>query len=182
VEISHQLDSSEWEEGVQQLLGCLNPWLLKNWDTVLIAAKSEPYYSPVSDNKVVNQIQFAHGYFNSALHELAHWCVAGVERRLLPDFGYWYEPDGRNGDQQRLFESVEIKPQAIEWFFAQACNRRFKVSVDNLSGEATDPTEFENAVKGRANFLLNNGVNDRTSQIIDLLCSEFGNDRSQIKF
>ncbi|GAM69307.1 transporting ATPase [Vibrio sp. JCM 19236] len=26
------------------------------------------------------------------MHEIAHWCVAGPKRRLLEDFGYWYEP------------------------------------------------------------------------------------------
>lgn len=58
--------------------------------------------------------------FNSALHEISHWTIAGAKRRLLPDLGYWYAPDGRTKEQQDLFEQVEIKPQAIEWLFAQS--------------------------------------------------------------
>ena len=42
-------------------------------------------------------------FFSSALHEVAHWCIAGVERRKLDDYGYWYEPDGRSGEQQARF-------------------------------------------------------------------------------
>ncbi len=42
--------------------------------------------------------------------------------------GYWYAPDGHTQEQQALFEQVEIKPQAIEWLFAQAFGRKFRVS------------------------------------------------------
>lgn len=57
--------------------------------------------------------------FNSALHEISHWTIAGKERRLLADLGYWYAPDGRTREQQALFEQVEVKPQAIEWLLPQ---------------------------------------------------------------
>ncbi len=56
----------------------------------------------------------------------------------MPDLGYWYAPDGRTHEQQALFEQVEIKPQAIEWLFAQAFGRKFRVSLDNLTGEGGD--------------------------------------------
>lgn len=92
------------------------------------------------------KIAFAHGFFASALHEISHWCIAGKHRRTLPDFGYWYEPDGRNVQQQAAFETVEIKPQALEWLFSAACLRQFRVSVDNLNGEPTDSTGFKKAV------------------------------------
>lgn len=61
--------------------------------------------------------------------------IAGEQRRLLPDLGYWYAPDGRTAEQQALFEQVEIKPQAIEWLFSKAFGRKFRVSLDNLTGE-----------------------------------------------
>ncbi len=77
-------------------------------------------------------------FFNSALHEISHWSIAGDKRRLLPDLGYWYAPDGRTAEQQALFEQVEIKPQAIEWLFATAFGRKFRVSLDNLTGEGGD--------------------------------------------
>ena len=49
---------------------------------------------PANDEVPYNAIYFARGFYSSALHEIAHWLVAGKERRKLEDFGYWYEPDG----------------------------------------------------------------------------------------
>ncbi len=68
------------------------------------------------------------------------------KRRLLPDLGYWYAPDGRTADQQTLFEQVEIKPQSIEWLFAQSFGRKFRVSLDNLTGEGGNGTTFKDNV------------------------------------
>lgn len=180
--IYHSLPVSQWENGVSQLLDCLNPWLIEHWNTQLVAVEDEPFYSPADADQSFHQIQFAHGYFNSALHELAHWCVAGDERRLLPDFGYWYEPDGRSAEQQRVFEQVEVKPQAIEWHFAQACCRPFEVSVDNLSGVPTDPKPFQQAVAQAAKELTTQGMNARTRAIVHLLCVEFGGEVSEFQF
>lgn len=80
------------------------------------------------------------------MHEISHWCIAGAQRRILPDLGYWYAPDGRTAEQQRLFEQVEVKPQALEWLFAQACLRPFRVSLDNLTGAAGNGTLFKDHV------------------------------------
>ncbi len=85
-------------------------------------------------------------FFNSALHEISHWTIAGAKRRLLPDLGYWYAPDGRTKEQQDLFEQVEIKPQAIEWLFAQSFGRKFRVSLDNLTGDGGDGRKFKDNV------------------------------------
>lgn len=92
----------------------------------LVTSDFEPEYFPATEDAPA-RIQFAHGFFNSALHEISHWTIAGEQRRLLPDLGYWYAPDGRTAEQQALFEQVEIKPQAIEWMFAQAFSRKFRV-------------------------------------------------------
>jgi hypothetical protein len=70
----------------------------------------EPVYEPANAVHSHHQLVFAHGYFSSALHEISHWCVAGSSRRLLEDFGYWYQPDGRSALEQAEFEKVEIKP------------------------------------------------------------------------
>ncbi len=86
----------------------------------------------VPSERPYNVILFAHGYYSSALHEIAHWLVAGEARRKLEDFGYWYEPDGRSAERQREFESAEIKPQAIEWVLATAAGFRYFASADNL--------------------------------------------------
>ena len=108
----------------------------------LLRSDSEPEYFPAK-NQSPAQIKFAHGFFNSALHEISHWCIAGPARRTLPDLGYWYAPDGRTQEQQMVFEQVEIKPQAIEWLFSKAFNRKFRVSLDNLTGEGGDGSQFK---------------------------------------
>ncbi|WP_296237183.1 elongation factor P hydroxylase [Psychrobacter sp. UBA5136] len=105
--------------------------LFSHQQVILVRGDSEPEYFPAKDNEAA-RIEFAHGFFQSALHELSHWCVAGKERRRLSDFGYWYAPDGRTKAQQQAFERVEIKPQALECLFTLACNRNFQVSQDNL--------------------------------------------------
>ena len=105
--------------------------LFSHQQVILVRGDSEPEYFPAKDNEPA-RIEFAHGFFQSALHEISHWCVAGKERRSLSDFGYWYAPDGRTKAQQQTFERVEIKPQALECLFTLACNRNFQVSQDNL--------------------------------------------------
>lgn len=98
----------------------------------LVRGEHEPEYFPADNNGNPARIEFAHGFFASALHELSHWCIAGKARRRLSDFGYWYAADGRNEAQQRAFERVEIRPQALECLFTLACQRPFQVSQDNL--------------------------------------------------
>ena len=62
------------------------------YNTHLVKGGDEPIYLPSNEQCDFNQIIFAHGYYASALHEISHWCLAGAERRLLEDFGYWYLP------------------------------------------------------------------------------------------
>jgi elongation factor P hydroxylase len=100
-----------------------------------VGGGEEPEYIPATDRNSEHKIIFTRDYFASALHEVAHWCIAGEQRRLLPDYGYWYAPDGRTVDQQKKFEQVEAKPQALEWLFSRACGSPFKLSVDNLSSD-----------------------------------------------
>jgi elongation factor P hydroxylase len=177
----HKLAENNWQNGVKELLACLNPWLESNWQTTLVAAVDEPYYLPANlsasiathNNANFHQIQFAHGYFNSVLHELAHWCVAGKARRQLPDYGYWYEPDGRTAQQQQLFEQVEVKPQAIEWHFTNACQRTFNLSADNLTGEPVDLTNFSHAVKAQMDAYQQNGLPARAATIHQILTNTF---------
>lgn len=105
---------------------------LNQTPTILVRGEAEPEYF-ASQNGQPARIEFAHGYFASALHEVSHWCIAGKHRRNLNDFGYWYDADGRSQEKQNLFEQVEIKPQAIECLFSLACGRYFYVSQDNLN-------------------------------------------------
>lgn len=107
--------------------------------TRLVAGGEEPLYRPAAEPGGWHEIVFRHDYFQSALHEIAHWCVAGEARRQLVDYGYWYDPDGRSGARQAEFEQVEARPQAVEWVLTAACGKAFAVSVDNL--DSTDPID-----------------------------------------
>jgi elongation factor P hydroxylase len=116
------------------------------YNTILAYGKDEPVYVPANPQQAHHTIYFAHGFFNSALHECAHWLIAGEERRKLIDFGYWYIPDGRNAQQQALFQQVEVKPQALEWMLSQAAGSKFDFSFDNLDGSVEDYAQFKLAV------------------------------------
>jgi elongation factor P hydroxylase len=129
---------------VDWLILHFNQWF-SHHNVILVKGDFEPEYFPAEGNSPA-RIQFAHGFFNSALHEISHWTIAGAKRRLLPDLGYWYAPDGRTAEQQSLFEQVEIKPQAIEWLFAKAFGRKFRVSLDNLTGEGGNGETFKDNV------------------------------------
>ena len=102
--------------------------------TILVRGDGEPEYFASRDGNPA-RIEFAHGFFASALHEISHWCLAGKKRRQLDDFGYWYVADGRDEATQKLFEQVEIKPQAIECLLNLALGRYFYVSQDNLNAD-----------------------------------------------
>lgn len=118
-------------------------------NTRLVKGDHEPLYLPAGEKRAYHQIIFAHGFFQSALHEISHWCIAGKERRQLEDYGYWYSPDGRDEATQAEFERLEKRPQALEWFFAKACNLPFNVSCDNLAGDfEPDRLQFHQAVHG----------------------------------
>lgn len=132
------------QDQVDWLILHFNHWF-SHQNVTLVKGEVEPEYFPAS-NHTPARIQFAHGFFNSALHEISHWTIAGAKRRLLPDLGYWYAPDGRTAEQQALFEQVEIKPQAIEWLFVQAFGRKFRVSLDNLTGDGGDGSRFKDNV------------------------------------
>lgn len=107
------------------------------YNTLLVGGADEPLYLPAADELSCHQLFYREDYYSSALHEIAHWCIAGEKRRKATDFGYWYNPDGRTRKQQRAFEQVEIKPQAIEWVFSTAAGIPFNVSADNIS--SADP-------------------------------------------
>jgi elongation factor P hydroxylase len=153
----------------QDLIHLFNQTFAESENTHLVKGQSEPIYLPANDQVNYHRIIFAHGFFASALHEIAHWCVAGQARRLLEDYGYWYCPDGRNMQQQTEFEQVEIKPQALEWAFSVACGKSFKVSTDNLNGAAVDTVGFTNNVRAQTLAYLRLGFPPRAHQFIEVL-------------
>jgi elongation factor P hydroxylase len=119
-----------------------------DYNTILVGGYAEPFYLASKQGSVA-EIRFTKDYLRSALHEIAHWCVAGAQRRQQDDFGYWYAPDGRNASQQLIFYQTEVLPQAYEWAFCNALNIEFEVSADNLSGEGVGVEVFKNEVRAK---------------------------------
>lgn len=144
------------------------------YHTMLIGGAEEPVYLPSLDSKP-HQIVFTRDYFASALHEVAHWCVAGNERRRLPDYGYWYAPDGRSTEQQAEFEQLEIKPQALEWMFSTACTKPFRVSADNLNSRLTATDLFKKRITQQAQIYCIN-LPERPARFIAALADFYGSD------
>ncbi|MCF6345572.1 MAG: elongation factor P hydroxylase [Thiomicrorhabdus sp.] len=141
--------------------------------TVLVCCEKEPIYRPADANHPYHRIIFAHGFFASALHEIAHWCVAGKKRRLLEDFGYWYIPDGRTAKQQANFEKVEVKPQALEWIFSISANTTFHFSADNLANGCQASNDFQQAVLAQVQHYLTHGLPKRAQQWSNELVKQF---------
>lgn len=139
-------------------------------NTVLVRGGEEPLYLPADETCPHDRVIFARGYFASAMHEISHWCIAGPARRRQVDYGYWYCPDGRSAEQQRAFEQVEVKPQALEWIFAEAAGSPFRLSLDNLSGETSGhPDGFRHAVCLQAQAYLRDGLPERAARFVNAL-------------
>ncbi|WP_019530335.1 elongation factor P hydroxylase [Dasania marina] len=146
-----------------ELIELFDRCFFQSCNTRLVKGGVEPLYSPADKCCDYHRIIFAHGFFSSALHEIAHWCLAGEQRRKQIDYGYWYAEDGRSAQQQTIFEAVEVKPQAIEWMFSVASAQKFSLSVDNLNGEYTDPLPFKQAVLAQVKKYCEQGLPQRAA-------------------
>lgn len=140
------------------------------YNTRLCLGADEPIYLPTDQEQPYNAIVFAHGFFSSALHETAHWLIAGKQRRLHVDYGYWYIPDGRNEAQQALFQQVEVKPQAIEWILSVAAGYPFRFSIDNLNGSESETEQFRHAVYQQVAYYCAHDLSVRTKAFRKALC------------
>lgn len=169
------MSDHEYQE-CEKLIQLFEQVFYPEYQTRLVRGGDEPLYLPASITGTDHQVIFARGFFTSALHELAHWCVAGPQRRLLEDFGYWYEPDGRSTAVQRSFELVEVRPQAYEQCFTLASGRRFNISADNLSGDPGDTSDFERQVHQLTlEFLFEGQMQGRARQLFEAMCQAWDN-------
>ncbi len=158
----------------QDLITLFNQCFKEDYNTQLVKGDDEPIYLPADESRPYHTLLFARGFFSSALHECAHWLVAGEKRRLQVDFGYWYVPDGRTTEQQALFQSAEVKPQAMEWILSKAAGYPFRVSIDNLSGEESDPSAFIRAVYNQVKIYCDQGLHPRATSFRNALCLLYG--------
>lgn len=152
------------------LIRLFNAAFAASHNTVLLGGGSEPVYLPADVHNPRHRIIFTRDYFASALHEIAHWCLAGKQRRLQVDYGYWYHPDGRTAGEQAKFERVECKPQAIEWAFHLAAGSTFRVSADNLTGAAVNTSAFRERILVQLHHYCQRGFPPRAQRCINILC------------
>ncbi|CUI17425.1 Elongation factor P hydroxylase [Candidatus Protochlamydia naegleriophila] len=158
----------------QDLITIFKDCFFLKYNTLLVKGEDEPLYLPADENRSYHAIFFAHGFFASALHECSHWLIAGKKRRQEVDFGYWYVPDGRTASQQELFQSVEVKPQAMEWILSKAAGYRFRVSIDNLNGSESDTDTFKRAVHQQVKTYCEKGLPERAETLRLALCRFYG--------
>lgn len=154
---------------IHDLIALFDACFFKKFNTRLVYGGEEPIYIPQSDMNPYHRIVFTQDYFASALHEVAHWCVAGAGRRDLLDYGYWYAPDGRSAAQQLEFESVEVKPQALECLFAEAAGLRFRVSADNLNLGLGASTNFKQKILQQVKVFCADGLPSRANTFVQAL-------------
>jgi elongation factor P hydroxylase len=161
--------------------------------TVLCVGASEPFYVPQNiasefscgksiDVHHLNRVFSREDYPASVLHEAAHWCIAGDRRRKLLDYGYWYEPDGRDVAKQAEFERFEVKPQALERIMSCAADMPFRLSADNANDPSCRPSEdFVQAVQQQTLAYIEEGLPSRARQFVEALDQRFTGDRSYAK-
>lgn len=174
----HRPDASAsgYTFGVEELIQLFDATFLTSHNTQLVRGNDEPIYLPASNRYPHHRVVFAHGFFRSALHEIAHWCIAGNVRRHIVDYGYWYQPDGRSHQQQRVFEQVERKPQALEWLFCLSAGHSFEVSCDNLAAEdpaAIDVAGFTAQVIAQLTWYAEHGLPPRAAVFAKALQQQY---------
>lgn len=98
----------------------------------MLGGGKEPMYFPGSPTAMARLI-YREDYASSALHEAAHWCIAGSDRRKQIDFDYVYFPPPRTYREQQQFFRFEERVQALEWIFSDAAGIEFHPSADNLA-------------------------------------------------
>ena len=155
------------EMGSDEIIQVFNRLFRDTYRTELVGGGHEPLYQPNANS--THNIIFRADYAASALHEVAHWCMAGEERRQLKDYGYWYFPEGRSPERQEEFERMEVKPQSMEWLFASASDVSFHVSVDNLQGAAFNPLRLRQSVHKQALYYRRVGLPRRAARFFEAL-------------
>ena len=122
-----------------------NEAFLESHHTLMSGGGAEPLYEAAAGSTRA-RIVFTRDYPASALHEAAHWCLAGLVRRRQRDYGYWYIPGPRDPQQRRAFFAAEAEVQALEAIFAHACGVRFVISADDFAATPAEIDSFGRVV------------------------------------
>jgi elongation factor P hydroxylase len=134
----------------------------------LVRGGDEPLFLPAGRHRPVAEIVFARSLPQSCLHEAAHWLRASRARRRLVDYGYWYEPDGRDARSQLRFEEHEAEVQALERLLSQTAGIEFSISCDNLTSPEPSAA-FIAAIEDAGRRLMFKGVSSRIHSFLNAL-------------
>ena len=153
-----------------------NERLGRDHNTVLHGGAHEPLYVPAGKGagaELCNpaKLYFTLDYPRSALHEIAHWCLAGCERRNKIDFGYRYTAPPRSQVQQERFFALELRTQALELIFCRAAGLNFSPSADNLEVDRQVISAFHLQIERTATCWLDTGVQGRAQTFLSALHS-----------
>jgi len=141
----------------------------RRYHACLLGGAVEPLYEPARAG-LPARIHYRQDFAQSALHELAHWCIAGAARRALPDYGYWYQPPPRDPALRARFFAVEGRVQGLERLLAHVARVRFHVSVDD---PGSDPLDFEARVMASARAWLARDLPPRTQAVLAALSPDW---------
>ena len=155
----------------RQIAGCFNRWMGRAYRVRLLGGAEEPVYLPPAPpaHERPAIIRYTRDYPASALHELAHWCIAGPERRARLDYGYWYQPPPRDAAARAAFVRAEIRVQALESRLAAICGLPFRVSLDDMSSPVALADTFSRQVSGAAAAMVESRLPPRARELMTLL-------------
>lgn len=157
-------------EALELILRSFHRAFQRSLGTLLIGGAREPLYIPSSPSFSWHRIFFVGSSVSSALHEVAHWCLAGSVRRQCVDYGYWYFQEGRSADQQIEFAKAEVRPQALESIFHAALGLAFEVSLDNFTSDAWMARDaFRREVASAAHNMMERGLPPRAGLFLESL-------------
>ena len=139
----------------------------------MVGGGAEPLYEPETPAHPA-RVVFTYDYPASALHEAAHWCIAGAARRRLRDYGYSYAPGPRESIARSVFFASECDVQAVEALLAEACDVRFVISADDFAAPQAELDDFERRVRERIEHRRVHGLPRRAERLRAALRAEFG--------
>ena len=151
-----------------EIAACFNAAFYHPHATQMRGGASEPLYLPAAKGEPA-LLCYREDFAASALHEAAHWCIAGKRRRALVDFGYNYEPPPRSEAAQQQFFALELRAQALEALFAKAAGVEFRPSADNLQADLSTFVERLRVALPDVSHWVRESADTRARQFIDAL-------------
>jgi len=163
------------EPSADAIVGIFNQCFGQTYNVEISGGADEPLYTPATSTKAA-QLIFRENFPASALHEAAHWCIAGELRRNSTDFALTYIAAPRSETEQEQFLAAEVRTQSLESIFAAAANVTFNPSADNLDCDVSDFVEAIAEYNAKTLIWLNSKAGSRAMQFREALITltEYG--------